>query len=224
MDLTWQKFILGGLGLVATTVLTILITRLVNRLLNRRSLLIVEVRVNEVFKAQTIETGLKNAIRAVVKTVEEREKLPFWTYDIYTKYFASEQYLKLLITNSTPKKITGLSLSLASAGRNLVQIGSDGELVEVPGNSALLLGDLQPSRILAVNILASSLFPTYTVQALQKLIVLSSDEHVPTRYRFPAPDHIEYRSTMKRMTGLTVLWGVLSVGIGASVSMFFGKH
>ena len=146
LEITWQNVLLGALALIGTTALTILVTRVVNWLLDRRSRLISEVEVNEMFRAQKVANDLKDQMRAVVKSWEDLEKLPLWKYGVYSKFFASEQYLKVSITNSTPKKVAGLTFSLDVPGGDLIQVGSDGDLIELPGRTAVLLGDLQPKR------------------------------------------------------------------------------
>ncbi len=224
MELSWQNVALGALGLVGTTALTILVTRFVNWALQRRSQLVVEIRVNEMFKARKLADSLKEEMRTAVKSWEEREKLPFWKNDIYTDFFRSEQYLKLSITNRTPKKISGLTMSLDSAGSSLIQIGIEGSLVEVPGRMAVPLGELQPKRTLGVDILTSNLFASVTAQALREHIVITSDEHVRTRYKFPSPPHIEFRDRMRRLAALNIVWIVFVTCCVIAVSMLPGRH
>ena len=210
LDLSWGKVVLAACALIGTTILTIVVTRLVNWLLDRRSQLVVEVRVNNAFKAQKLGFNLKDAVREVVTKWEDREKLPMWGYDLYTRYFATEQYVTMSVTNATQKKMAGLTLSIDSPGTYLVQIGSEGPLIEVEGKKPVPLGDLQPRRNLTVDILAGSLFPTFTTQSIQECLVLSSDEHMRTRYKFPVPGHIAFRDKMRRLTVFNIVaWMVI---------------
>jgi hypothetical protein len=63
-----------------------------------------------------------------------------------------------------------------------MQIGTDGDLKKVEGRTPMTRGDLQPKRTVTVNILTGSLVSTSTSEAIQKLVVLTSDEHVHIRY------------------------------------------
>jgi hypothetical protein len=220
LEISWRNLLLGALGIVGTTALTIVATWVVNWLLQRRSQLIVEIRVNEMFNAKKLGTNLRDATRVVAVKWEEREKLPLWSHDIYNRFFNTELYLKVLITNSTLKKIAGLSLFLDVPGTDLVQI-ADGPLIEQPGRTALPLGDLQPKRTLPVHILATNLFGAATIQGIQNRIVMSSDEHVRTTYRFPSPDHIAFRQKMRRSATLGIIWltFLFSASIGVIVML-----
>jgi hypothetical protein len=220
LELSWEKIVLAALALVGTTVLTILVTRFVNWLLDRRSQLAIEVRVNEMFNAEKLGNSLRDSMKTVVKSWEDLEKLPLWSSDVYVKYFASEQYLRILITNCTPKKIAGLTLSIDTSGSVLMQIGSDGDLKKVEGRTPISLGDLQPNRTLMVNVLTCSLVSTSTSEAIQKLIVLSSDEHVRTRYKFPAPAHIEFRDRLRRNAVLIIFWSIFVLILSAGINLF----
>jgi hypothetical protein len=224
LEITWQNVLLGALALIGTTALTILVTRVVNWLLDRRSRLIIEVEVNEMFRAQKVANDLKDQMRAVVKSWEDLEKLPLWKYGVYSKFFASEQYLKVSITNSTPKKVAGLTFSLDVPGGDLIQVGSDGDLIELPGRTAVLLGDLQPKRSLLVNVLTSSLFSSSTMQVLRERIVITSDEHVRTRYKFPAPAHIQFRDKLRRLAVLNIVWVVFLICALTGFLVFASKH
>lgn len=225
MEITWQSVLLGALALVGTTVLTILITRLVNFLLERKSQLTVEIRVNEMFNAKRLADDLRADMRAAVTSREDYQKLPFWNYDKYCKFFAAEKYLKISITNGTAKKIAGLTLSLDHPVGGLIHIGgAEADIVDVPGRTAAALGDLQPKRSLEVNVLTSGLFASVTMQALRESIVITSDEHVRTHYKFPAPAHIEFRDRMRRLAALSILWTVFGFGLAIAVGMLSTKH
>jgi hypothetical protein len=112
LDITLQNVLWAALGLAGTTALAILVTRLVNWVLDRRSALVVEVRANDVFNSKKLLNDLKEDTRSVVTNWQEQKKLPFDRYDKYTKFFVSEKYLKIAATNKTPKKLTGLTMSL----------------------------------------------------------------------------------------------------------------
>jgi len=71
LDLSWGKVVLGALAIAGTTALGILVTRLFNWLLDHRSQLIVEVRVNDAFKAQKMGFGLRDAMKEVVTNWED---------------------------------------------------------------------------------------------------------------------------------------------------------
>jgi hypothetical protein len=225
LEITWQNVLLGALALVGTTALTILVTRLVNWLLERRSQLTVEIHVNEILNAKRLVDDLQADMKVVVPSWDDWRKLPFSSYDKYSKFFAQQKYLRLSITNGTSKKIAGLTLSFGGHIGGLVQIGgSEAEIVEVPGRGAVALGDLQPKRSVEVNILTSSLFATVTMLALREAIVITSDEHVRTCYKFPAPDHIEFRNRMRRLAARIILWIVFVVGLAIAGSILPIKH
>lgn len=203
----------AALGLIGTTTLAILVTRLVNWVLDRRSQLVVEVRVNDLFRATKLLNDLQEDIKKAVPKWEDREKLPFARRDKYREFFEQEKYLKLAVTNNTPKKLTGLTMSLDRAGSSMMQIGEGGDVVEIPGKMPTALADLQPGRTIHVDVLTHSFFPTATNQALQEAIVFTSDEHVRVRYKFPAPANIEF-SMMLRRNAVYIILGAIIIACG----------
>jgi hypothetical protein len=212
LDITWQNVLLAGAGVVGTTALTLLVKRFADWLSERRSQLLVEVEVNEMFKGERVANGMKELMEGAIPPsfpLEERKKLPFVSYDIYTRFFSCEKYTKVSITNATQKKIAGLTLSIDTPGSELAQIGEGGELSVVQGGTPLPLGDLQPKRKLVVSVLTSRLFTTATDQAIRERFLFSSDEHIRTRYVFPSPGHIAFRDKMRRTAQLAIMWLVL---------------
>jgi hypothetical protein len=204
--LNWPNVFLAALGLISTTALTILVTRFINWALDRRSQLIVLVQVNEVLRSPKLLTALKDEITSAVSNYEQRIKLPLYRHDKFSKFFETEQFIKLELTNKTSKKITGLTISTDTVATSLMQVGNDGEMVEFPGRTPTALGDLQPNRSIIVNVLVSSLFSTYTFDTIKKAVVFSSDEHVRKRYSFPAPKQIEFHQSQRRRLIYLVLW------------------
>jgi hypothetical protein len=55
-------------------------------------------------------------------------------------------------------------------------------------------------------------------------IILSSDEHVRTRYTFPSPEHIEFRDKMRRLVILNTSWMVFVICALIVFGIFAGKH
>jgi hypothetical protein len=176
------------------------------------------------FNARKLRDNLRDATKAVVTTWEDREKLPLWSHDLYNEYFASDQFLKVLVTNGTPKKLTGLTLSIDSAGGFLMQVGTDGDLKQARGRTPLPLGDLQPKRTLLASVLTGNTFSTYTTRSIKQLVVLSCDEHVRIRYKFPAPEHIEFRNRLRRYVILNISWMVFFICGLIVFGMFASKH
>jgi hypothetical protein len=207
LDITLQNVLWAALGLAGTTALAILVTRLVNWVLDRRSALVVEVRANDVFNSKKLLNDLKEDTRSVVTNWQEQKQLPFDRYDKYTKFFVSEKYLKIAATNKTPKKLTGLTMSLYRGGDHMMQI-DEGDVVEIPGGTPAALVDLQPGRTININVLTRSQFPTYTNRAMREAIVFSSDEHVRVRYKFPAPANIEFNMMLWR-NGVKIILGAI---------------
>jgi hypothetical protein len=225
LDITLQNVLWAALGLAGTTALAILVTRLVNWVLDRRSALVVEVRANDVFNSKKLLNDLKEETRSVVTNWEEQKKLPFYRYDKYTRFFENEKYLKIAATNNTPKKLTGLTMSLAGVGDPMLQI-DEGDVVEIPGRTPAALVDLQPGRTININVLTRN-FPTYTNQAMREAIVFSSDEHVRVRYKFPAPANIEYNMILRR-NGAKIIFGaiifpIILFGVALGLEMLLKK-
>jgi hypothetical protein len=185
--------------LAGTTTLGIMVTRLVNWVLDRRSALVVEIRVNDVFNSKRLLNDLKEDMRRVVPKWEERQKLPFYPGDKYEKVFDSEKYFKIAATNNTPEKLTELTMSLDRVGGHMMQIGEQ-DVVEIVGRTPAGLVDLQPGRTININVLTHSLFPTVTNQSIKEAIIFSSDEHVRVRYKFPAAANVEFSMMLRRRT------------------------
>jgi hypothetical protein len=217
LEISWQNVFIGALALAGTTTLAIIVTRLVNWALDHRSQLIVEVRVNAMFNAKKLFRDVRDDVRKTIvspKTLDSLElweKLPFGFDGNFSNFFDNETYLQIALTNNTRKKLTGLTMSLDRVGSSMIQIGSDGEIIQIPGRVPSAIVDLQPGRTIKIDLL-TSFFPISTDGSLKKAIVFSSDEHVRVQYRFPPPDYVAFRLYMRRRLTYFILFNVVLIG------------
>jgi hypothetical protein len=100
-------------------------------------------------------------------------------------------------------------MSLDDLGTSMMQIGDEGDLVEIHGKTPTAIADLQPGRTIAINLVTGILFPTAADHALKEAIVFSSDEHVHVRYRFPAQENVAFRMKLWRNAAYIVIGNVI---------------
>src|SRR3989442_13734091 len=114
--------------------------------------------------------------------------------------------------------VTSFGVSGHSIGSAVMQIGV-GQLVKLPNNVPVMLGDLQPKREMVIHILTNS-FSAYSVKRIREALIFSADELGRVKYKFPLPFH--QRQRLQNLAG--GLFFISSMLFGALLSAMFGGH
>jgi hypothetical protein len=224
LEISWQNVVLGALAFAGTTTIGILVSRVVYWVLDHRSQLIVEIRVNAVFNAKRLFNEVRDDVRKNINNWEIWQKLPLGFDGKFSNFFDNEIYLQIALTNNTRKKLTGLTMSIDRMNRSMMQLGGDGDVIEIRGLGPHAIVDLQPGRTIKVDFLTGSLFPIWTDGSLKKAIVFSSDEHVRVRYKFPPPANVAFRLDTRRKLTYLITWNVVLLGVLVALFILIKQH
>ncbi|MET4827829.1 hypothetical protein ABH972_005418 [Bradyrhizobium ottawaense] len=197
----------AALGIIATTALTILVTKAASSLLQRTSQVVAEVQINEAFVSQKIFDEFRAQHIAAYRNSKDPAQHSFDLFDKYRRYFTANKYVRIDVTNNTPKKLSGFSFSVESPA--MMQIG-ESDFVELSSNVPFSLGELQPRRTLILHVFCSG-FWVYSRALTKQALVFTSDDHIRVRYKFPLPEHIKRHVRNYMLYAATAVWVVFII-------------
>jgi hypothetical protein len=128
-----------------------------------------------------------NASNAVREAVRGEPKFPYGSP--INRVINAESYVTLKITNTSKKKISGVSLIMPDSSGSY-QIDESKELAEIAKGQAAIIGDIQPrhSRVVHIWLMAdhSKLF----FKSVKGIAHISADELDVVHWRYPMPTYL----------------------------------
>jgi hypothetical protein len=138
-------------------------------------------RVVTVWRTRTCEV-LKQAVR-------EMRNLPNW--DELADIVNGKGYTMLTITNTSKKKISGVSVFVSDVGFDVFcQIDDDGELIKVKRGKPNVVGDIQPGHSRVMHVWSLMDMTDSNFASIKNLLQVSADERDSVSVRFPMPSYI----------------------------------
>jgi hypothetical protein len=143
-----------------------------------------------------VQSRLRVEVRAWnYKLSEASKKIAREEFDAKRDYFSPMRtlidaggYMMVTITNSSKKKISGVSIMVPDSNMTMsLQIDDAGEIIEVKKGQLIGVGDIQPKHSRVMHIWCNVDVSEFHFSVLKHLLRISADELDSVRLRFPMP-------------------------------------
>lgn len=123
------------------------------------------------------------------------------------KVLDAEGYLRVSITNTGKKKISGVSVAAEVLFGMVLQIDDAEEIIQLKKGQPFVVGDIQPKHSRVIHIWTNADVSNFNFGPLKSLLRISADELDTVRMRFPMPRYVETK------IGPRLLWALCALVI-----------
>jgi hypothetical protein len=113
------------------------------------------------------------------------------------KLLEAEGYLRVTITNTGKKKISGVTVATELLFGVVLQIDDADEIIEAKKGQITGVGDIQPKHSRVIHIWTIADVSEFNFSVLKSLLRISADELDSVRRRFPMPRYLRQKNELR---------------------------